>query len=149
MIATDRRIPVPPWTIIVPQLMWLLSAFMFVCFGCLSSSTFNFSMAGFSVFLIVGLYLRWRVAFWLSALCYAVIVGYDIAKILASVTPPPSAVLGAVISVAILILHQKTTSMRWFGIERQRIIRFLFWLLSALACVAYELWIIHFLPKPD
>lgn len=149
MLTTARRIPVPPWTVIVPQLMWLLSAFLSICIGCLANSTFNFSIAGFCIFLIFGLHLRWRAAFWLSVLCFAAVTGGDLARILASASLPASVVIGALISLGMLILHQVPTSLRWFGFEKQRSVRFLFWCLSALVCVVSELWLIHFLPKPD
>ena len=143
MIAIARAFRFPPPAIIVPQVIWLWSVYLFVYFGLAWDSISHFIMAGLSVFLIAGLHCRWRVAFWLSSAGFAAVTGGNVARILNVESLPIFVVIGLVVSVGTLILHQLPASFRWFGFEKHRRIRLAFWVLSALLCVVTEFWFCH------
>ncbi len=143
MTAIAKVFRLPPWALIVPQVIWLWSVYLFVYYGFAWHSISHFVMAGLSVFLILGIYLRWRAAFWLSTAGFAAATGGNIARIMNAEALPIFIVIGLAVSVGILILHQIPSSFRWFGFERHRRIRLAFWVLSALLCVVTEFWFCH------
>lgn len=97
--------------------------------------------------LVIGLYFRWRAAFWISALIMAASVGGVLARIIVNdqgemgTAPPLSLALG----IALLMLHQISKSLAWFGFQRPRPLRLGFWLLAAWACAGSELIMTHLL----
>jgi hypothetical protein len=143
MIAIAKALRFPPWVIIVPQVIWLWSACLFVYYGLAWHSVSHFVMASVSCFLIAGLHFRRRAAFWLSVMGFAAATGVNIARVLNLQSLPILLAIGLFVSFGSLVLHQIPPSLRWFGFERHRRIRLAFWLLAALLCVVTEYWFCH------
>jgi hypothetical protein len=137
---------IPPWTIIVIQIGWIWAMCGFIFFGLEWNSASHILMAVFSLFLVVGLYFRWRLAFWISAIGFAAATGGNVARILAVEAMPPMLTISLIIGLGLLLVHQTASSLRWFGFERVRQIRLFFWSLSALFCILTEFWLFRKLP---
>jgi hypothetical protein len=141
MTATviDRRIPLQTWPLILVQVGWLWAAFGFAYLGVIRGSESHFVMATLSLLLLVGIYFRWRAAFWASALAYAAAVGGTVARIIKLERLPLLLGVSLGIGVLLVVLHQVPPSFRWFAFQKPRSVRLGFWFLAAVACVAGEL----------
>jgi len=137
----------PPWTIIVLLLMWLACVYFFVVDGIAWHSVFHFFMAALGIFAVIALFMRWRVGFWLSSLLYAAATGGNVARIIANETFPVLVVMGTVIGISLVVIHQLPPSLRWFGFEKFRRVRTWFWCLSALTCIVTEYAFRIYLPN--
>jgi len=122
---------------VVIQLGWLWGAFVFALTAATPGELF---MGLTCAALIIGLYFRWRAAFWISALIMAASVGGVLARIIVNdqgemgTAPPLSLALG----ITLLMLHQISKSLAWFRFQRPRPLRLGFWLLAAWACAGSE-----------
>jgi hypothetical protein len=147
MTLNERPRTFPPWTIILLQVMWLWSAYLFVDFGLALHSVFHFFMAGLSIFVVIALFMRWRLGFWLSSLAYAAATGGNVARIIANETVPVLLAISVIGGLGLLLIHQIPTSLRWFKFEKFRRVRTWFWCLSALVCIVTEYGFRVFLPN--
>lgn len=137
----------PPWTIIVLLLMWLACVYFFVVDGIAWHNVFHFLMAALSIFAVIALFKRWRVGFWLSSLVYASATGGNVARIIANETFPVLVVMGTVIGISLVVVHQLLPSLQWFGFQDLRRVRTWFWCLSAFTCIVTEYAFRIFLPS--
>jgi hypothetical protein len=136
-VSAGRRLP--PWTIIVPQVIWALAIYGFVYTALNLQSWSDWMMAALSFTLVVGLYFRSRIAFWLSALGFAATIGGNLALIEASRSLPAKVLINMAVAVGTLLLHQMAHSLRWFGFRDARQIRRIFWGLCILVVALMEM----------
>lgn len=110
----------------------------FFDFGIAWHSILHFFMAGLSLFVVVALFMRWRLGFWLSSLIYGAATGGNVARVIANDTIPALLAMSVVIGIVLSLIHQIPPSLRWFDFEKFRKVRTWFWCLSALACIVTE-----------
>jgi len=117
----------PPWPVIVMELGWLWTIFGFAFFAFLNRSSQHLLMALFSLFVAVGLYFRWRIGFWLSAISFAASTGGAIAQIVALHHFSQALNARIWIGVLFLVVQQAGSSLTWFRFQNPRNIRRIFW----------------------
>ena len=147
MTTNIRRLWIPPWTIILAELIWLWAVYGFVVFALSWHSIAHVVMATLSLFIVVALYLRWRVGFWISAIGFAAASGATLARILALGSFSPFLLVSLAVGCGAVLVQQAPASLRWFGFESVRTIRLAFWGLSALIGIIAGMWLYHVLPK--
>ena len=139
-----RDFSIPPWTVIVLQLVYLCGFFAAFDTGLAWHSAWHFGMALLSFVLVIGLYFRWRLALWGSVLIFAAAAGGTLAHKLLNLGATILIVqtetllnIAFLFQVVGVILHQTANTFRWFGIEKVRKMRPWFWL---VAVTAFSIW---------
>ncbi len=141
------QLRLPPWPLIIVQVGWLWSAAGFVYFAFSWQSASHLLMMVLSVFLLIGIGLRWRAALWASTLAYALFLGADLGRLTNRGSLPALLAASLGIAVFLIVLHQLPTSLRWFNFQNHRRVRLRFWLFAAIACVLGEFAWVILLPR--
>jgi hypothetical protein len=139
LIEPPKRRWLPPWTIILPQIIWAWAVYGFAYFALTRQSWSHWMMTALSFTLVVGLYFRSRIAFWLSAIGFAMTVGGNLARLEFIQSAPISLSINLLFSIGMLVLHQTAPSLRWFGFRNPRQVRGSLWGLSILVIVLAEM----------
>jgi hypothetical protein len=147
MTTDTRRFWIPPWTIILAELVWLWAVYGFVVFALSWHSVAHVIMAAFSLFIVVALYLRWRVGFWISAVGFAAASGATLARIFALGSFSPFLLVSLAVACGAVLVQQAPASLRWFSFERVRTVRLAFWELSSLIGIVAGVWLYHLLTR--
>jgi hypothetical protein len=129
-----QRSIIPPWSILLIQSVWLVTLILAFHTGLALSSTWHFVFGGvLSVTLIVGLFLRWRWALFVSGLFFAGALGGTFAHRLASLGRGYGSeeedlffMAALVIQVFGWVIHFPKASFRWLEFESIRSARLWF-----------------------
>jgi hypothetical protein len=88
-----------------------------------------------SVTLVIGLFFRSRVAFWVSVIACAAWVGGNLARLELIQTFPIATSINLLFSFGMLALHQTAPSLQWFAFKNPRQVRGTLWGLSIMVIV--------------
>ena len=139
LIEPGKRRWLPPWTIILPQIIWAWGIYSSAYFAVTRQSWSHWMMTALSFTLTVGLLFRSRVAFWLSAIACAAWVGGNLARLEIIGSAPITLSINLLFSIGMLELHQTAPSLQWFGFRNPRRVRGSLWGLSILVIVLAEM----------
>ena len=149
-----RRLPIPPWTVLLLQIVWLCTVVLAVHTGSAWHNLYHSVMTVTALGLVVGMFLRSRVALWGSGMIFAAAAGGTIARRLAGLGTgigSDEADLFFVLALAVQaggwVLHQTGRSLLWVRLEAVRPARLWFWASSALAFIAMAAALYHVLPQ--
>jgi len=143
--GVDRRFSAPPWPVVLIQIGWLWAVGGFAFMAVLWMSTAHVAMMFVCLFLLLGVSLRWRPVFWISALACAATLGGIVAWIIVTGQAGPMRFVNLAFGVRQVVLHQTSAAFGWFAFQNSRRLRLGFWLLASIVCVAAEFSYVIFL----
>jgi hypothetical protein len=137
----------PPKPIIAILCFWIWSIAASAIMAFFQYPKMNLSLSAGCVAILIGLCLRWRLAFWISVMGLASTIGGTIAITTAQEHLPTWAIGRLAIAFVALITHQVQCSFQWFGFKNVRQIRLLLWLASVAVCSLTNIFLFRAIPK--
>lgn len=147
-LFVSRYRPIPPWTVLGLQAIWLLSA-LFAARMVEIRGPASWVVVALSLIIALAIYLRWRPAFWVSGIllawaavrsaCLVLVLLHHLIRDAAIFTPAIIVLMwpifGLIVQACGWLLNQTELTFEWFRFESVSHVRKWFWILAGAAFV--------------